>query len=147
MSGPLNHPPCYVVRQLLEDLGVGASPAAAAPWPLFAAREPGDPDNVITVYDTAGRDLGRGMPDQGRSELYGIQVRVRGSDLPGASAKARQAALALDGVYERRVLAGGQAYTVRHFSRSGPPLSLGTDAPATARRLYTVNGLVSLRLA
>jgi hypothetical protein len=146
VSGRLDHSPGYVLRQMLVDLDIGTNPGGGGLWPVYSSREPGDPDEVITVYDTAGRDLGRGMPDGLRNELYGIQIRIRSATLAGAFAKAWQIAQSLDVLYLRAVLVAGQGYTVRHFARSGPPLAIGIDTPSTNRRLYTLNGLVSMEM-
>lgn len=146
MSGPLNHSPAYVLRQGLVDLGLGTNPADGAAWPVFARKEPDKPDEVVTVYNTAGRDLGRTAPDQERTELYGIQVRVRSGAPDVGDAKARAIALALDKVYRRQLLVDGVVYLVTHFQRTSGVLDAGTDAPTTSRSVFTVNGLLSLSM-
>jgi hypothetical protein len=95
MSGSLDHFPADIIRQLLIDLGVGLD-ITATDWPAFSQKEPDSPDNVITVFDTMGRDLGRTNPDSVRSERYGIQVRVRGGDIDATGVRARSIAMALD---------------------------------------------------
>jgi hypothetical protein len=91
MSGSLDHFPADIIRQLLIDLGVGLG-VTATDWPAFSQKEPDSPDNVITVFDTMGRDLGRTNPDMVRSERYGIQVRDtrRGYRRHGSTGKVRR---------------------------------------------------------
>jgi hypothetical protein len=144
MSGPLDHFPADIIRQLLIDLGVG-SEVTAADWPAFSQREPDSPDNAITVFDTMGRDLGRTNPDMVRSERYGIQVRVRGGDIDATGIRARSVAMALDSVVRHLVALDTTLYLVLSFVRSGPVLRLGIDAPSSGRWIFVVNGLASLR--
>lgn len=144
MSGYLDHFPADIIRQLLIDLGVG-SEVGAADWPTFSQREPDSPDNVITVYDTMGRDLGRTNPDSVRSERYGIQVRVRGGDIDATGVRARTVAMVLDSVVRRPVTIDTTSYLVLSFVRTGPVLRLGIDAPSSGRWIFVVNGLASLR--
>jgi hypothetical protein len=147
MSGPLSHSPAYVLRQALVDLGLGTNPPDNADWPVVARKEPDEPDNVITVYNSAGRDLGRTGPDQRRVELYGIQVRVRAGTPSGGDSKARAIAGALDAVYLRAVVVEGSQYELAHFIRSTGVLDLGVDSPVTNRSVLVVNGLLSLSMA
>jgi hypothetical protein len=56
MSGSLDHFPADIIRQLLIDLGVGLD-VTATDWPAFSQKEPDSPDNVITVFDTMGREV------------------------------------------------------------------------------------------
>jgi hypothetical protein len=146
MSGPLNHSPAYVLRQALVDLGLGTNPGSNASWPVVARKEPDEPDDVITVYNTAGRDLGRTGPDQRRVELYGIQVRVRAGTPNGGDFKARAIANTLDAAYLRTVLVEGTQYEIAHFARTTGVLDIGVDSPVTNRSVFVLNGLLSLSM-
>lgn len=146
MSGPLNHSPAYVLRQALVDLGLGTDPADNGDWPVIARKEPDEPDDVITIYNTAGRDLGRTAPDQRRIELYGTQVRVRASTPSGGNSKARAVANTLDALYLQTVLVDGTRYEIAHFARTTDVLDLGVDSPVTNRSVFVVNGLLSLSM-
>jgi hypothetical protein len=146
MSGSLDHFPADILRQLLIDLRVGLD-VTAADWPTFSQKEPDNPDNVITVFDTMGRDLGRTNPDMVRSERYGIQVRVRGGDINATGVRARSIAMALDSVVRRPVTMDATSYLVLGFVRTGPVLRLGVDAPSSGRWIFVVNGLASLQKA
>jgi hypothetical protein len=143
MSGSLDHFPADIIRQLLIDLGVGLD-VTATDWPAFSQKEPDSPDNVITVFDTMGRDLGRTNPDSVRSERYGIQVRVRGGDIDATGVRARSIAMALDSVVRRPVVLEATLYLILSFVRSGPVLRLGIDAPSSGRWVFVINGLASL---
>jgi hypothetical protein len=150
MPGTLLYSPADVIRQMFIDLQQGSDPAGNTAWPVYAADEPSTPDNVITVYDTDGRDDGRTMPDGERQEHHGFQVRVRADDHPTGYAKARAIAVALDqSVTQRSVnLAGGQGthgYVVWSVSRTSDVLALGKEAPDSRRKLFTVNGVAHIR--
>lgn len=150
VSTPLPHSPADVLRTLLVQLGLGGDPAALPlpPWPVYVASEPGEPDQVLTCYDTAGRDLGRVMATGERVEMHGTQIRVRAGTHAEGWAKAHAVARALDeGVYDEPVTVGGVAYLVHSVSRTGTVFSAGRDAPASARRIFTVNVLVDLTVA
>lgn len=147
VSTPLPHSPADVLRTLLIQLGLGGDPAALPlpPWPVYVASEPGEPDQVLTCYDTAGRDLGRLMPTGERVEMHGVQVRVRAGTHAAGWQKAQALAVALDeDVYRQTVTLAGTTYLVQEVQRAGTVLSLGRDAPASARRIFTLNCLLSL---
>lgn len=68
--------PADDIAHYLETAGVGAL-AATTGWAIAIAAEPPDPDNVVTIYDTAG-----GEPDTDQLDIFtpGVQVRVRCKD-------------------------------------------------------------------
>jgi hypothetical protein len=138
MAG-LRHSAAFVIRQAIVNGGLGTEPGAALPWPVFASAEPGTPDAAITVFDTGARDLGRTSPDGGRTELPGIQVRVRAGTHEVGYAKADEIALFLDGLYWFPVAVGGVLYLIHAVHRTGGIASLGRDAPTGTRRVFTVN--------
>jgi hypothetical protein len=148
VSSVLAHTPARVLAQVLIDLGLATNPEAATPgpWPVYAGKEPDEPDDALTVRTTAGRDLGRSGPDSTRVELYGVQVRVRSAVEQEGYLKAQAIALALDIVYRRAVAVGDSTYMLQHAARTGPPLPLGTDSPQTERWLCTLNFLLSLSM-
>lgn len=148
MSGLLAHSPADVVRQVLIDLGLGSDPDADPPadWPVFAAGEPASPDEVVTVYNTSGRDGGRTAPDGERQEHHGLQVRVRSRSPARGAAKANALAVGLDQqVWNRAVAVDAARYVVRAVTRTGGLLDLGEDDPNSKRFLITFNALVALR--
>jgi hypothetical protein len=147
MPGLLDHPAAQVLAKLLIRLGLGTDPDADPPggWPVHSGGEPGSPDEVLTVYDTASRDGGRTTPDGERAEHHGFQVRVRGAGYDVSGPKANAVADALDRVEHVEVSVHGTAYVVWAVTRTGTPLSLGKESPATKRSLHTINGLASIR--
>lgn len=145
MAGLLSHSPAFILRATLVALGLGSEPGSGGAWPVYATSEPSDPDAVLTIYNTAGRDDGRTMIDGERQERHGFQVRVRsGTEAMGYS-KARTVALALDGLWRQGLLIEGVFYRIQSVTRTTDVLSLGREAPTSQRRLFTVNGLVALR--
>lgn len=142
----LKHSPAYIMRKALVLMELAVEPGqGGAPWQAFARREPVKPDDAVTVYNTAPRDLGRTMVDGARVQLYGIQVRVRGLVPDAAEARAWLIADGLDRLYNLTVALAGATYTVRHVSSSGV-IDLGAESPQTNRQLFTVNGLASIHL-
>jgi len=146
MSGALDHSPARVVRQLLEDLSIGTDPADAGSWPVFATREPGDPDNCITVLDSGVTLEGSHMQDGLVCDRFGVQVRVRsGSDDTGY-AKANDAAQALDkSVRLTSTNVGSATYLVYNASRMNGPLALGAEPESRGRVVFALNYDVALR--
>lgn len=143
MSALLDHSPSDIVRNVLIDLGLGSDPAANQVWPIFASGEPDKPDSCITVYDTAGIDLGRIQFDGEREESYGIQVRVRSAAHTAGHKKTNEIAIALDkDLLDMNISLGASDYNVWCANRSSTVLVLGRESPNTNRRLFTVNVIV-----
>lgn len=143
MSGSLTHSPAEIIRQLLIDLGVGT---ASGSWPVKFATEPDNPDNVITVYNAAGRSSGRVQNGGERQEHHGFQVRVRSTSESVGYVKARVIAVALDeNVLLTTVTVDSSTYRIQSISRTGDVISLGKNHPTTNLNLFTINALASLR--
>lgn len=147
MPNTFDHSPADVLRRLLIQLGLGTAPETRPleSWPIYASNEPSDPDNCITVYDTAGTDDGRSMIDGELFGHYGIQVRVRSLDHATGwlKADAIQTALA-ETVYDNAVTIGGSSYLVHSANKIGDVLALGKDVSDTKRSLFTLNAVLSL---
>lgn len=145
MSGALTHSPSQVIQQLLVDLGIGTLPSAGGSWPITASQERDKPDNVITVYDTAGVPDGRTMIDGVMQEHYGFQVKIRGDKHSTGYSKASEIQNAIDtGVQNTSVTVGSSVYAVATISRTGSIIALGTE-PGSTRNLFTINATVSMR--
>lgn len=158
MSATLGHSPSEVVRQLLVDLGLGvdgtwaANEYTGAAWPVSAGGELDKPDNTITVYDTTGRGLGRGMAGGELNQNFGFQVRVRGTThrVGWVKADSIQRTLA-EGVSKRQVNVAADAttpagrYLVWCVSQVGQVLPIGTEVPKSKRKLFTLNALVTIK--
>lgn len=145
MAEALNHSPADVIRRVLIALGQGADPPAT-PWPVYSSFEPGSPDNIITTFDTTGRDHGRTAPDSERQVHHGVQVRVRANSHGAGFQKARQIALALDGIYQYTITISGKTYLLHSFNRTSEVVVIGKESPESRRSVFTVNGLVALMI-
>lgn len=146
-SSLLAHSPADVVRKMVVDLGLATLPSAGGDWPAYVSIEPDGQDDVITLYDTDGRDDGRNMYGE-RNEHSGVLVRVRSGAHPEGYAKARAIAVALDeSVSWRPVSLGGSSYVVQSASRTTDVMVLGKESLKAQRYLFTVNFAVTLWLA
>lgn len=150
MANYLDHTPADVVRQILIDLGLGTGLPATdsdplAAWPVYKGLEPSAPDDVVTVYNTAGRPDARDMFGKLYTS-YGIQLRVRAADPDDGWLKADAIRTGLAEIARRHVTVESTAYFIQCFNRIGDVLELGRDAPTTNRQLYTINPTVRIRL-
>lgn len=142
----LLHSPADVVRWLLIGLGVGTDPSLSSAWPINADKEAATPDNVITIYDTAGRDDGRSMIDGELFYHYGLQVRVRAVDHVTGWPKADQIRVTMaQQVYGNSVTIGTSTYRVHCIAKIGEVLRLGQEVGSSKRSLFTINATVALR--
>ncbi len=146
MPGPLDNTPAEIVAALIEGLGLHGA--------VYVGNEPDSPDEVVTVYDTAGVQQGRSMIDGERWEYYGIQVRVRAPLQRRAGQLAWLIATTLDtDVYDATVTigettgTGSDEYTVHAVQRTSGPIPLGKQEPTSRRSVFTINLLVGLERA
>jgi hypothetical protein len=145
MAGPLRHSAAYVMRKLLIDLGLASEPSANLAWQAFVGREPNVPDQVITVLDAVGRNLGSLMQGE-QQEVHGFQVRVRSTRQDAGYVRARQIAVALDAVSYRIVtVSGGHNYLVNNVHRAVDVIYLGEQKPESSRFVHVVNALAHVR--
>lgn len=142
----LSHSPSHIVRQLFVELGGGSAFNAGQPWPVFDSVEPATPDQVITVYDTPGRSDGRSMIDGELFEHFGIQVRVRSKEHEAGwvKAEALRTMMAIT-AYEEAIHVSSAFYLVHCFAGIGQVLPLGREVGVSARKLFTINAVVSIR--
>jgi hypothetical protein len=141
----LEHSPADIIRQLLLDLSIGVSNQNSQ-WSVFISGEPDLPDEVITVYDTLGIELGRSMVTGDVYQTPGIQIRVRSRDHKTGWLKCDSIRHRLSKeVNWATVTIGGKQYRVHAAVRMGGVLSIGTDSPNTKRRVFTLNFQVSIR--
>lgn len=148
VAGVLLHSPAEIIQQALVAGGVAVQPPGngpTGPWPAWVSVMPDAPDNVLVVYDTAGRDVGRTAPDQKRSEYHGVSVHVRSLAHGVGWQKARSVCDFFDTLYSLPVIFPDVTYVVQNVARTTGALSLGFDAPQSRRRLFTVNALVWLK--
>jgi hypothetical protein len=144
----LAHSPADIISRLLITIGVGEEPPGTPNpgWPVYVSGEPTSPDNVITVYDTAGIYHGRTQVD-GQTQLHrGIQVRVRSTTHDVGFNKAQEVAVAMaQDVYDEYVVIETSRYLVHCLSRISEVLPLGKEVPSGKRSLFTVNALASIK--
>lgn len=147
MSGPLEHSPADVVRYLMRDLGLGVLPSSGGPWPVFVGNEPDNPDNCLTLYDTAPTLGGRIQATGEYVEKHGIQIRLRAKNHVDGYQKSREITEALDTLaYRDTVTINGASYLVHALHRTSGIIEVGFDSPVSKRLLFTVNYLVTLRM-
>lgn len=134
-------PPANIIRQLLTNMDSGQ-------WTIFVSFLPGEPDEAICIYDTAGRLDGRLMPTGEQVEHPGIQIRVRGRDYKDTWDKMDSIVKALDAV--RRipvVFSAEEAYIVHGVSRHGAVIPLGIDEADNHRHYhFTANMTLTLSI-
>lgn len=165
MPGSLKHSPHRVIQQLVVDLELAVDPedwmadhdADAIPnavWPVYYAREPDRPDDLVRVRGTEGVSSGWTQVDGERQERHGIQIMVRGRDDDLTEHRARHIAIALDRVHRQFVTVldpntgtGSDAtvYIVHSFDRTSGVIPLGLDTPEGKRSLFTINGVTAIR--
>ena len=152
MSGALSHTPSQIIRQVIIDLGHGAN--GGITWPVTAGAEPDGPDNVITVYDTAGVKQGRQQIDGLVVLAYGLQLRVRSNDAQVAWKKIEDIGIGLDEDIQLTSTTvtdpegygtATQTYTVYNISRASGPFPLSDTS--SDRKLFTLNLLAKIREA
>lgn len=136
--------PAEIIRQLLVDLELGSG-SPPGPWPVFATTEPDAPDDVITVADTTPLLQGRVHVTGEQPDNPGFQVRVRsGTHNPGY-VKAAEIADALSRRATRAVVTvGDRTYLIQSVTRTTGVIPLGRESPASRRRLFTLNAVMSL---
>ena len=149
MSNSLENSPADVVRWLLIQLGLGTNPEDEKNWPVEVSNEPDKPDNLITVYDTAGITDGRVQRTGETAEHRGVMFQIRGTSQPVAWGKAEEIKTVIDeSVVNSTVIIGagtaGKEYVVFSITRHSGPVSLGRE-PGTNRFLFTINAVVALR--
>lgn len=150
MSVALQDSPAEVIQWLLVACGLASDPAPWATsngnaWPVFSTNEPGKPDNVVTVKDTAAKIDARLMPDGEMAQHWGFQVRIRSTDHPTGWAKAEAIRIKFNEAVRnwRITLPNAHVYLVEAIIGAST-LVLGKDAPNTKRSLFTINAMVTL---
>jgi hypothetical protein len=135
----LQHSPADIVRQVLVDANLLGSLAA------YVGSEPDHPDDVVTLYSTAGKSDGRTMVDSEEQLRFGVQIRVRYTDSANGYAYASQLAESMDTVRMRTVTLDSVRYLVPCLQRLGPVRDLGKALPSSKRNLYTFDLTSAIR--
>lgn len=146
MSGELNHQPAKLIRLALVAFGHATHPDNTPPsnqnWPCYFDDRPDTPDNLLSIYDTEGRDEGRTQIDGERQELYGIQITVRASDKNVGWRKIERIKEWMDTEFYRQTYTiQGSSYLVQSINRTSGIIRMGREMPASRRYLYSLNGV------
>ena len=145
MSGILTHSPAQVLRELIIALNQGTDPDASLSWPVYADKKPDDPDNLIVVFNSTGRNEGRTMKDGEFQEKHGCRVVVRHTHPETGYTKARAIQQLFDQeVYQEVVTHNSVDYSIHSISRSEDIVNLGHE-PGNRRLLFSFNCLINLR--
>ena len=140
----LDHPPEFVVRTLLIDLGMATEPADDDDWPVFVSNEPDQPDSCIIVVENGSVLRGRHHFDGEVQEGYGVQIKVRSIDY---SARQTIGAIveALDQQVRNTLVEVSSAdYRVYSMHRTGSVLHPGKGPGNSNRDLFTVNYVATI---
>ena len=146
MAQTLTHSPAQIIRKLLLDQGLAAS---SGDWQCFYGKEPNSPDNVISVFGTAGKGFGYAMVNGESMGHDGFQVRVRGKDYKTAFRRADAIATELtETVYQQIVTIVEDSVTYQYLIAAigsiGDVLDNGADDTPASRHVFTINCTASI---
>jgi len=143
----MSHSPAEVLRASLVGAGLGVlrSKNPNAAWPVYVGHMPATPDNVVCVYDTAGRREGRLMGTGESQSKPGWQVRVRGRTHPVAIARMNLIKAHLDSILREAVRVGEVAYVIQAVTQTTTVLPLGQEPEGERRVHFTLNGTITYR--
>jgi len=151
-TGKIVDPVSMIIRDILISNSIGVAAAttggtsgSSSDWPIFIINTPDTPDNILTIFDTAGTKHGRLMFGGKTLMNPGIQVQVRSNSYLFGWQKSNAVLASLsEEVLNETVVIGGNTYKVAAISITSGPLPLGKQPPESKRYLFTVNGTVSL---
>lgn len=150
VDNPFIHSAAEIVCRLLKDAELVAELGSGEDWMGYTTVEPDKPDNVVTLYDTAGTVHGRVSPGGESVEDYGIQVRIRGNSFHAGWTKAKSLRTSMTELIQpnTRVVvtsaAGTATYNVHALCRFGNVLSLGRDRGKNSLHLFTLNLMATI---
>ena len=136
--------PAKIVSTWLRLMSLGSNPDNNTDWPVTYGSQPTDPDNIITVYNTVGRQDGRLMATGEVIQHPGIQIRIRATDEDTGWGKAKELCDALDALTRVDVATDEGVATIQNASRVGDIIPLGNDRE-TQRQLFTINLVVTIK--
>jgi hypothetical protein len=146
-----------VIRKLLLNHGTVGDHTLNEDWPIFVSIEPEEVngkriDDIITIYNTVGKEDGRHQIDGSRAEHPGIQVLIRCADSERGLVKARE----LERILNEEVLRENvelydsndvlYTYFVQALTQTSLILPLGRDQDNSDRFLFTINYTVTMSL-
>ena len=114
--------------------------------PIYISSTPEQPDDCITIYDTAGVIHGKLMNGV-TVERYGVSIRIRHREYNAGYVQALEVTEALSDLHDTDVvMTGGVTYTIQNASKTSPIASLGVEQGSSKRRdLFTVNYLLTVK--
>jgi len=113
-------------------------------WPIFSGGEPGNPDNVITVYETTPQSNAKIMVTGEDQQHYGFTIRVRGRTKAEARQKAEDIRHdANEKIRDIVVTLDGQQYLVPCIPRA-TLVPVGRETPTSQRWLVNLNCLAAI---
>ena len=147
MSGTLGHAPGEIIKQLMEDLGLGTEVSSAGAWPIYWSHLPDSPDSCLAIYDTVPTNDGRSHPDGITQEHYGFEILIRSNSPTVGRQKGLNILDSFDtDVLRTLVTLGDYTYNVQAITRRAGLLSLGRESPESRRRLHSINFVTDINL-
>ena len=135
-------PPADIISQWLADAGHGFKPESKPKeWPVFVGRSPDGSDvvdDIITVYDTTGKQDGRIMKTGENINHPGLQIAVRSMFYTSGHNKLTGIAKGFDSIKNVDVSVGTNNYTILSVSR-GTIIPVGQETSGRTRFLFTLN--------
>ena len=146
MPQTLTHSPAQIIRKLLLDQGLASS---SGDWQCFYGKEPNSPDNVLSVFGTAGKGFGSAMVNGELMGHEGFQIRVRGKDYRTAFRRADKIQTELAEVVYQQVVTIEEdsviyQYLIAAIGGVGDVLDNGADDTPASRHVFTINCTASI---
>lgn len=112
---------------------------------LKVAGLPDQPDEVTSIFDTAGRLDGRMQRTGEQIEHPGVQIQVRGKVYSETYDRARAISLFLDAVKKETLAIDSEVYILHNVSRTGAIIPVGIELVEDRRRhLFTLNYVLTV---
>jgi hypothetical protein len=136
--------PSLIIRKLLTNSSAVTHPDDQGIWPAFAGHMPDDPNDLVTIYDTAGV-VHHKASDKTVAEHYGFEVHVRCRDKADGWLKMSNIIDVLDRVHNTDASLSNEVYTVVNVQRTSTVIPLGLETGTNKRRFgFTCNFLVAI---
>lgn len=136
--------PAQIIRSCLIDWNLVSYPGTASYKPPgFFSSMPDAPDQAICVFDTKGRDFGRGTRENLSNVHPSIQICVRWVDEAEGHDRVNKIAVALDTHFPIITVLpeDGSSWYIMNIRRTSPILMLGEEI-GKRRNFWTINALV-----
>lgn len=143
MSGSLAYSPSKIIATLLVQIAVGTD-TESADWRVFYESTPTNPDEVITVFDTANLLEGSVMFGE-TQEQHGIMIQVRSGEYDPGWVIINSLRTLLDQVNQATVVVEGSVFNVHCLNRTSGPFHIGLESNISKRDLFTINFTASIR--